>query len=84
MWLDGLKNTDGLLLYFGDDTNDEPVYGMIRERGGYAVAVGRTVSTAEYALPSPTEVVWFLEWLEREWTLPEVDAEAPSQAVANA
>lgn len=81
MWLDDLQTSDGLLLYFGDDTNDEPVYGMIRERGGYAVAVGRTVSTAEYALPSPAEVVWFLEWLEREWTLPEVDVEAPSQAV---
>lgn len=55
------------LFYFGDDTNDEPVHRLVRERGGVAVAVGRTVSRAEYALDSPAEVVWFLEWLAREW-----------------
>jgi len=56
------------LFYFGDDTNDEPVHRLVRERGGIAVAIGRAVSAAEYGLPSPAEVVWFLEWLEREWT----------------
>jgi trehalose-phosphatase len=66
LWLES-AGSGGLLLYFGDDTNDEPVYGLVRERNGIAVAVGRTVSTAEFALPSPIEVVWFLEWLEREW-----------------
>lgn len=65
MWLDA-RPSGGMLFYFGDDTNDEPVHRMVRERGGIAVAVGRTVSAAEYGLPSPDEVVWFLEWLERE------------------
>jgi trehalose-phosphatase len=55
------------LFYFGDDTNDEPVHRLVRERGGIAVAVGRTVSRAEYGLDSPEQVVWFLEWLAREW-----------------
>jgi trehalose 6-phosphate phosphatase len=65
-WLDEAQ-TEGTLMFFGDDTNDEPVHELVRERGGVAVAVGRTVSRAEYGLPSPTEVMWFLEWLEREW-----------------
>lgn len=55
------------LFYFGDDTNDEPVHKMVRERGGVAVAVGRTVSRAEYSVESPAQVIWFLEWLAREW-----------------
>lgn len=81
LWLD--KQTGrGLFLYFGDDTNDEPVYGMVRERGGIAVAVGRTVSSAEYALPSPFEVVWFLEWLEREWRGPAADVEQGRERVS--
>ena len=66
LWLDG-RDSGGTLLYFGDDTNDEPVHRMVRERGGIAVAVGRVVSAAEFGLPSPDEVVWFLEWLERQW-----------------
>ena len=67
LWLDRQNAGDGTLMFFGDDTNDEPVHELIRSRGGLAVAVGRTVSRAEYVLPSPNEVVWFLEWLEREW-----------------
>jgi trehalose 6-phosphate phosphatase len=67
LWLDS-RATRGTLIYFGDDTNDEPVHRAVRERGGIAVAVGRAVSAAEYGLPSPTEVVWFMEWLEREWS----------------
>jgi len=66
VWLDRAPDP-GTLLFFGDDTNDEPVHELIRQRNGIAVAVGRTVSRAEYVLPSPQEVVWFLEWLEREW-----------------
>jgi trehalose-phosphatase len=65
-WL-GEGPLDGTLLYFGDDTNDEPVYDAVRGYGGIAVAVGRTVSRAEFVLPSAQEVQWFLEWLEREW-----------------
>ncbi|MBI1795741.1 MAG: trehalose-phosphatase [Candidatus Eisenbacteria bacterium] len=83
MWLDARKG-DGLLFYFGDDTNDEPVYSTVRERGGIAVAVGRTVSAAEYVLPSPAEVVWFLEWLEREWTQPAVSSEASERTKVQA
>ena len=67
LWLDGRDST-GTLFFFGDDTNDEPVHRLVRERGGVAVAIGRMVSAAEYGLPSPTEVVWFLEWLERQWS----------------
>jgi trehalose-phosphatase len=55
------------LFYFGDDTGDEPVHTVVRHRGGSAVAVDRVVSRAEYVLPSPGDVTWFLEWLEREW-----------------
>jgi trehalose 6-phosphate phosphatase len=66
-WLDRVGDESGPLLFFGDDTNDEPVHALIRQRGGIAVAVGRTVSRAEHVLPSPLEVTWFLEWLDREW-----------------
>jgi trehalose 6-phosphate phosphatase len=66
LWLDE-RNAEGTLLFFGDDANDEPVHAAVRERGGIAVAVGRMASKAEYSLPSPTEVIWFLEWLDREW-----------------
>jgi trehalose-phosphatase len=58
-----------LLFYFGDDTRDEPVHEAVRRRGGLAVAVDRLVSRAEYALPTPGDVIWFLEWLDREWSL---------------
>jgi trehalose-phosphatase len=57
-----------LLLYIGDDTRDEPVHTLVRRCGGLAVAVDRIVSRAEYALPTPGDVIWFLEWLDREWT----------------
>lgn len=77
LWLDA-RPERGTLIYFGDDTNDEPVHRLVRERGGIAVAVGRAVSAAEYGLPSPTEVVWFLEWLEREWTAHAEGREAPA------
>jgi trehalose 6-phosphate phosphatase len=58
-----------LLFYFGDDTRDEPVHAAVRRRGGFAVAVDRIVSNAEYVLPAPVDVIWFLEWLDREWSL---------------
>jgi hypothetical protein len=45
------------------------VHAAVRRRGGLAVAVDRNVSHAEYALPSSGEVIWFLEWLDREWSL---------------
>ena len=57
----------GMLFFFGDDTNDEPVHARVAEKGGTAVAVGRVVSKAGYVLRGPDEVVWFLEWLGREW-----------------
>jgi trehalose-phosphatase len=74
LWLDRRKPAR-TLFYFGDDTNDEPVHRLVRERGGIAVAVGRVVSAAEYGLPSPTEVTWFLEWLERQWSARETAGE---------
>jgi len=78
MWLDA-QGSPGTLFYFGDDTNDEPVYRIVRERGGIAVAIGRTVSAAEFGLPSPSEVMWFLEWLERQWGSRETQAEVVTQ-----
>jgi trehalose 6-phosphate phosphatase len=66
-WLESAGLPSPVLLYFGDDTRDEPVHETVRKRGGIAVAVGRLVSHAEFALPGPEEVTWFLEWLEREW-----------------
>jgi trehalose-phosphatase len=65
-WLESAAR-ETLLFYFGDDTRDEPVHSAVRLRGGLAVAVDRVVSHAEYALPAPGDVTWFLEWLEREW-----------------
>ena len=56
------------VFYFGDDSNDEPVHVNVRELGGISVAVGRNASRAEYALASPHDVVWFMEWLAREWS----------------
>jgi len=78
LWLD-TRASRGTLIYFGDDTNDEPVHRLVRGRGGIAVAVGRAVSAAEYGLPAPEEVVWFLEWLEREWTAQAAAREAAPQ-----
>ena len=57
------------LFFFGDDTRDEPVHAAVRRRGGNSVAVARVVSRAEYALPTPGDVTWFLEWLAREWAM---------------
>jgi len=74
LWLEG-RDAAGTLFYFGDDTNDEPVHRLVRERGGIAVAVGRVVSAAEFGLPSPGEVIWFLEWLERQWSAREAAVE---------
>jgi trehalose 6-phosphate phosphatase len=66
-WL-GSGPPPDLLFYFGDDTLDEPVYDLISSHpGGYAVAVDRIASRARYVLHSPADVLWFLEWLEREW-----------------
>ncbi|HVP14390.1 MAG TPA: trehalose-phosphatase [Terriglobales bacterium] len=65
-WLSSAPETT-LLLYFGDDTRDEPVHASVRRRAGIAIAVDRVVSRAEYVLPTPADVIWFLEWLDREW-----------------
>lgn len=64
-WWNGSRSD--LLVYFGDDEHDEPVYAFVRKHGGIAVAVGRRRSKAEYALANDEEVTWWLEWLEREW-----------------
>lgn len=58
---------DGMLFFFGDDTIDEPVHRRVRARNGISVAVGRKASKAYYGLRAPGEVLWFLEWLDREW-----------------
>lgn len=59
---------EGLLFFFGDDTNDESVHEAVGQLGGIAVAVGRTSSRAEFGVAAPEDVKWFLEWLEREWS----------------
>jgi trehalose-phosphatase len=65
-WIAGTTPESATLFFFGDDTNDEPCFAPVREHGGFGVAVGRLASRAEYALGTPGEVVWFLEWLHRE------------------
>jgi trehalose-phosphatase len=65
-WL-GDRVAKRLAFYLGDDNNDEPALAWVRGHGGVSVAVGRTSSQAEFGLSSPADVVWFLEWLEREW-----------------
>lgn len=79
-WLDR-HPTDCTLFFFGDDTNDEPVHELVRQRGGIAVAVGRIVSRAEYVLPSPQEVTWFMEWLDREWSTRPINVHAEEGGV---
>ncbi|HVP14973.1 MAG TPA: trehalose-phosphatase [Terriglobales bacterium] len=64
-WLRGLPGP--LVFYFGDDAVDEPVHEAVRRRGGVSVAIGLRTSRAEFALPDPLQVVWFLEWLAHEW-----------------
>jgi trehalose-phosphatase len=81
-WLDSAP-ANATVLYFGDDTHDEPVHTMVRSKGGFAVAIGRIVSQAEYVLPTPGDVVWFLEWLDREWPMcaepREQEAQGPTE-----
>ena len=67
-WL-GLLPENSVSFYFGDDSNDEPAHERVRRYGGIAVAVGRPVSRAEYVVTSTSDVIWFLEWLEREWSV---------------
>ena len=74
-----------LVIFFGDDVHDEVVHPVVRSRGGIAVAVGRTSSRAEFSLPSPRHVLWFLEWLVREWRAvrrPAAPAEAEPHPVS--
>ena len=80
------KPDPALLFYFGDDTHDEPVHDAVRAAGGIAVAVGRTASHAEYGVNSSNDVIWFLEWLGREWRhrSPAVEASAATAEVAGA
>ena len=61
------RKARALLVYVGDDTNDEPAYVWVRRRLGVSIAVGRRATRAEYGVASPRHVVWFLEWLAREW-----------------
>ncbi len=76
-WLEGAP-ARALLFYFGDDTRDEPVHALVRARHGTSVAVSRIVSQAEYQLPTPEDVIWFLEWLDREWSTRTIAARVPA------
>ena len=67
-WMRGLPNGT-LPFYFGDDTNDETIHHRVRAMGGVTVAVGALRSRAEFRVHSPLEVIWFLEWLAREWAV---------------
>jgi len=65
-WLRGARA--GVIFYFGDDTNDEPVHRLVSRMGGIAVAVGRRVPGARYHLRGVDAVARCLEWLDREWS----------------
>ena len=82
-WLGGLPQGT-LVLFFGDDSNDEPVHTRVRQHGGFAVAVGRASSRAEYSLPASSHVVWFLEWLERELAAGAAETRTETAAVHEA
>lgn len=87
-WVDGDRSA--VSFYMGDDAHDEAVYPKVRERDGFAVAIGRFASHAEYALTDPQQVTWFLEWLEREWReakrldVKPVEASEPASAAPEA
>jgi trehalose-phosphatase len=68
-WVEQHPAPRRLIFYFGDDANDEDCYPLVQGLHGITVAVGRPVTKAEYGLESHVEVVWFLEWLERELAL---------------
>lgn len=79
------KEQHALVFYLGDDMHDEPVHEFVRRYGGVSVAIGRTVSHAQYLLKTPEEVVWWLEWLQREWHWRQAAAESvPSRSSARA
>ena len=59
--------SDTAVVYVGDDTNDEPVFHRVRTWGDISIAVGRERSNAEFVAETPRDVVWFIEWLAREW-----------------
>jgi trehalose-phosphatase len=65
-WLKKTPN-DTAVVYIGDDTNDEPVFHRVRSWGDVTIAVGRERSAAEFVAETPRDVVWFIEWLAREW-----------------
>ena len=62
-----LGRRTGLVVYVGDDTNDEPAFARVRRRGGVGIVVGRRPSKARFRVPSTDGAIWFLEWVEREW-----------------
>lgn len=55
------------VFFFGDDEVDEPVFEALAHREGVPVVVGASRSLARYRVRDAAEVVWFLEWLAREW-----------------
>jgi trehalose 6-phosphate phosphatase len=65
-WL-AVTPPNAVVFYLGDDTNDEAVFARLRSAGEITIAVARERSAAEYRVDSTDEVVWFLEWLAREW-----------------
>jgi trehalose 6-phosphate phosphatase len=71
-----------LVFFFGDDSNDEPAHEWVRSRSGVSVAVGRPATRAGYAVATPDDVVWFLEWLDREWREREGSGSETAAAVA--
>ncbi len=66
-WLESAGGGPVCAVFMGDDVNDEPGYPEVRARGGIGVVVARRSTSAEFRVKSPTEAVWFLEWLAREW-----------------
>jgi trehalose-phosphatase len=82
-WLRGTPN-DTAVVYIGDDTNDEPVFQSVRGWGDVTIAVGRERSAAEFIAETPRDVVWFIEWLAREWRWRGRDADATNGPTAAA
>ncbi len=67
-WLtEGSLPESPCVVFLGDDVNDETGYPVVRARRGIGVVVARRSTAAEFRVKSTTEVLWFLEWLLREW-----------------
>jgi trehalose-phosphatase len=76
-WL-GPSARGTLLVFLGDDTNDELAHALVRKRGGISIVVGHRPSVAQFRAPSTSAAAAFLAWLADAW-LARAAAPAPAR-----